>query len=387
LLIGAVLLMRQGMQPLRALTEVAREVAQGRLDRQAPVVTEDELGVFAQTFNQMTAQLRASYAELEQQVRVRTQTLEKRSRQLEAAARVASAVSAIYNVDQLLDETVRLIPTHFDVDHAGIFLLDEAEEYAVLRAASSEGGLRMLARGHRLRIGQGIVGSVAHTGQPRIALDVDADGAFVPNPDIPATRSEMALPLRARNRVIGVLDVQSEQAAAFAEEDVSVLQTMAEQVALAIQNARLLRESEFAVRELERRYGEQIHTAWQARLSREAAAYRYTGVRVEPAGGRTLQKFPAIPPDHVTLVNEGEAGRRLTAPIRMRDHILGSIVLQQNPDEPPWSEADMTLLEATCDQIGMALDNVRLLDESRERVARERLTATWPRGFGRPPPI
>jgi GAF domain-containing protein len=233
----------------------------------------------------------------------------------------------------------------------------------------------MLARGHRLRIGQGIVGSVAHTGQPRIALDVDADGVFVSNPDIPATRSEMALPLIARNRVIGVLDVQSEQAAAFAEEDISVLQTMAEQVALAIQNARLLRESEFAVHELERRYGEQIHAAWQARLSREIAAYHYTGLRVEPAGGRTLQKFDIIPSDHATLmVSEDEAGRRLVAPIRMRDHVLGTIVLQQNPDDPPWSEADIALLEATCDQIGLALDNVRLLDESRERVARERLT-------------
>ncbi|HNT74981.1 MAG TPA: GAF domain-containing protein [Anaerolineae bacterium] len=372
-LVGAFFLMRQGVRPLRVLTEVAHEVTQGRLDRQVPVVTQDELGIFAQTFNQMTTQLRTSYAELERQVQVRTQALEKRSRQLEAAARVASAVSAIYDVDQLLDETARLIPRHLEVAHVGIFLLDEAEEYAVLRAVSSEGGRRMLARGHRLKLGQGIVGAVARTGQPRIALDVDADGAFVANPDIPATRSEMALPLTARSRVIGVLDVQSEQAAAFTNEDVVVLQTMAEQVALAIQNARLLRESEFAVRELERRYGEQIHTAWQARLSRELAAYHYTGVRVETASGRTLQKFTVTPQERVTVLTEGDQ-RRLVAPIRMRDHILGSLVLQQSADAPPWSEADLALVEATCDQVGLALDNVRLLDESRERVARERLT-------------
>lgn len=374
LLGGAVFLVRQGVRPLRLLTEMVREVAEGRLDQQVPVTTRDEVGALAQTFNQMTARLKTVYTDLEQQVQGRTQALEKRSRQLEAAARVSSAIAAIYDVDQLLNETVRLIPTHFDVDHAGIFLLDTAGEYAVLRAASSEGGQRMLARGHRLRAGQGIVGSVTRTGRPRIALDVDADGAFVPNPDMPATRSEMALPLSARGRVIGVLDVQSEQAAAFTEEDVSVLQTMAEQVALAIQNARLLRESEFAVRELERRYGEQIHAAWQARLARETAAYHYTGVRVEPASGRVLQRFDVTPPDQVIIINEDEQPRRVVAPIRMRDHVLGSIVLQQDAGEPPWAEADLALLAATCDQIGLALDNVRLLDEARERVARERLT-------------
>jgi FOG: GAF domain len=167
--------------------------------------------------------------------------LARRTAQLEAASEVARRAAAIRDVQTLLDETVRLISQRFGFYHAGVFLVDEAGEYAVLRAASSEGGQRMLARGHRLAVGEvGIVGYVAGTGKPRIALDVGEDAVFFSNPDLPHTHSEMALPLKVGERVIGVLDVQSVEPSAFTDEDVAVLQTMADQIALAIENARLL---------------------------------------------------------------------------------------------------------------------------------------------------
>ena len=378
LAVGAFFLMQRSVRPLRVLTEVARQVAAGNLEQRVPITTADEVGILGQTFNRMTERLRTVYADLEQQVQVRTQALKKRSRQFEAAAKVAKSVSAIRDVEQLFYETVRLIPAHFDFYHAAIFMVEEAGagadaggEYAVLRAASSEGGQRMLARGHRLRLGQGIVGSVARTGRARIALDVDADSDFVANPDMPRTRSEMALPLLVRDQVIGVLDVQSERESAFVKEDLSVLQVMTEQIALAIQNARLLHESERAVRELERRYGEQIQLAWQMR---EAVAYRYTGTQVEAATVDMARRYLDVPPERATLVADEQGVRQLWAPIRMRKQLLGAIVLRQDSEEQPWSDADIALLEATCDQIGLALDNARLLDESRERAARERLT-------------
>jgi len=175
---------------------------------------------------------------------------ERRAAQLAAAAEVARSATAILDVSQLLDETVRLISKQFGFYHAGVFLLDETGEYAVLRAASSEGGQRMLARGHKLKVGEvGIVGYVAGTGEPRIALDVGADAVFFDNPDLPDTRSEMALPLVSRGRVIGVLDVQSTEPAAFTEEDVAVLRAMADQLATAIENARLFAETERSLAE------------------------------------------------------------------------------------------------------------------------------------------
>ncbi len=168
---------------------------------------------------------------------------QRRATQLAAAAEVARDATAILDVDQLLDETAHLISEQFGFYHAGVFLLDKEGEYAVLQAASSEGGYRMLERGHKLRVGKvGIVGYVAGTGKPRIALDVGKDAIHFVNPDLPDTRSEMGLPLKVREHVIGVLDVQSIQEAAFSEDDVAVLQTLADQLAAAIANARLFQE-------------------------------------------------------------------------------------------------------------------------------------------------
>ncbi|HDQ71379.1 MAG TPA: GAF domain-containing protein, partial [Chloroflexi bacterium] len=166
--------------------------------------------------------------------------IQRRATQLAAAAEVARDATSILDVDALLNQTVHLISEQFEFYHAGVFLVDDNQEYAVLHAASSEGGQKMLAKGHKLPVGKvGIVGNVAATGEPHIALDVGEDAVHFANPDLPETHSEMGLPLKVRNQVIGVLDVQSIQEAAFSEEDVAVLQTLADQLAAAIVNARL----------------------------------------------------------------------------------------------------------------------------------------------------
>jgi GAF domain-containing protein len=172
--------------------------------------------------------------------------------QLEAASKVARDATAILDIGQLLDETVHLISDRFGFYHAGVFLVDEQREYALLRAASSKGGQCMLEQGHKLAVGKvGIVGYVAGTGEPRIVLDVGKDAVFFDNPNLPDTRSEMALPLISRGQIVGVLDIQSTQEAAFTEEDVVTLQTMADQLANAIENARLLEETQQRAQQLE----------------------------------------------------------------------------------------------------------------------------------------
>jgi len=163
-----------------------------------------------------------------------------RALRLAAASEVARDATAILDVKWLLDETVRLISERFGFYHAGVFLLDDKGEYAVLHAASSEGGRRMLEREHRLKVGEvGIVGFVTGTGELRIALDVRKDAVHFSNPDLPDTRSEMALPFTVRGQVIGALDVQSTEVSAFTNEDVATLQIMADHLANAIESARL----------------------------------------------------------------------------------------------------------------------------------------------------
>jgi len=358
---AAVIALRGVVSGVRLLSDSAGQLAAGRLEARAPERGLEEFRFLARTFNTMAAELQQLYTDLERLVAQRTADLARRTAQLEAAAYVARRAAEIRDLDILLNETVRLISDRFGFYHAGIFLVDEAGEYAVLRAASSEGGQRMLARGHRLAVGKvGIVGYVAGTGKPRIALDVGADAVFFDNPDLPLTRSEMALPLKVGERVIGVLDVQSVEPAAFTEEDVSVLQTLADQVALAIENARLLEESRRALEELERLYGGRAREAWQIRAAPRPAAYRYTGVDVEPL------------PAPVPLTGEGD-GRQLAVPIRLWGQTIGTVLLKRTEEQPPWSPEERQLAEEMGEQIALALENARLIAETESRAARERL--------------
>lgn len=302
-------------------------------------------------------ELQAIRESLEQYVDARTADLEQRSAQLEAAANVAKSAAAIRDVTQLLNETVRLISDRFGFYHAGIFLLDETREYALLRAASSDGGQQMLARGHRLKVGEvGIVGFVAHTAQPRIALDVGEDGVYFDNPDLPRTRSEMALPLVIRGRVIGVLDVQSTEAAAFSSEDIAILQVLADQVALAIENAHLLEEVQTRLEETRALAGQYERKGWEELAAKQAGwGYVYDGVDVLPSDATPI-------PD---------TAPQLTIPIQVSNETIGHLNLVLGDRTPSHEEAD--LAQAITEQASQALERARLFQETQRRINRERI--------------
>jgi GAF domain-containing protein len=325
--------------------------------------TTRELEEHRRTLEEQVAQRTADLAQ-------RTADLARRTAQLEAAAHVARRAAEIRDVDVLLNETVRLISDRFGFYHAGIFLVDEAGEYAVLRAASSEGGQRMLARGHRLAVGRvGIVGYVAGTGKPRIALDVGADAVFFDNPDLPLTRSEMALPLRVGERVIGVLDVQSEEPEAFTQEDVAVLQTLADQIALAIENARLLEESRRALEELQAAYGERVRRAWE-RVEGIPPALVYDRVAITPV--ETPPPVPeveeALRQGQVVALSEPDNGRSvIAAPLRLHDRVIGAITLEETDEARPWTEDDIALVQAVSEQVALALESARLYQMEQRR--------------------
>ncbi len=244
------------VSPLINLTHASEEFLHRDLNSTATVNTQDEIGVLATTFNSMTGRVRDLIGNLEQRVVERTQALEHRAIQLQAAADVGSTAVRIHDLDELLRQVTYLISERFGFYHVGIFLLDEKGEYATLRASNSNGGQRMLTRGHKLRVGQvGIVGYVTGSGQPRIALNVGEDIEFYSNPDLPDTRSEMALPLAVAGKILGALDIQSSQETAFSQEDISTLKVLTDQIAIAIENARsneLAQEAINEMRELDR---------------------------------------------------------------------------------------------------------------------------------------
>lgn len=381
-LVGALLFgmsystIRQGLQPIQSLTETASAITAGDLTREAPVESLDELGVLAESFNMMTAQLRELITGLERRVSERTKDLERRAVQLQVTAEVAREAAAIRDLEDLLDHIVRLISDRFGFYHAGIFLVgegsssasDETVGYAILRAASSEGGQRMLARQHMLEIGQvGIVGYVAGAGLSRIALDVGEDAVFFNNPDLPETRSEMALPLMIQERVIGVLDVQSREAEAFSEEDVATLQILADQVALAIENARLFAESELALRELETLYGMQIRSGWQEQLAESSLAFVYDHSGVKPANPEhSGEALDEAAPDR----NDQET---IQVAIDLHGEKLGMIRLTRKAKDGDWSSDELRLVEGTVSQLALAIENARLLEEIQNRANMEEL--------------
>jgi GAF domain-containing protein/HAMP domain-containing protein len=438
LLTGMVwLTMRQAFQPIGALTETVSAITAGDLTRTAPVETEDELGTLAQAFNSMTGQLRGIIETLEQRVAERTAGLraaaaesvrhtgelerlnldlqnttrqaERRATQLAASAQVARAAIQVRDLDRLLPQVTHLISQAFGYYHVGIFIVDEVGRYAILRAANSEGGQRMLARGHKLAVGkEGIVGYVTGTGQPRIALDVGADAVHFDNPDLPQTRSEMALPLRVGDpgqevadplqgvpdplkgtagRVFGALDVQSTQEAAFSEEDVAVLSTLADQIAIAIENARLFAQSQAALQEAEQAQRDYIRQEWTQLLQvMQSTSHEYHVSGVPPVGDAPLPEVEqAIQQGRAVTVAGSEIAFRgdgslpakaaLAVPIKLRDQIIGVIDLQEADAERQWTDEDVALVAAVADQVALALENARLFEQTRQRAQHEQLVS------------
>lgn len=379
------LLAQQLTRPLLMLVDGATKIGGGELEFEIEKVSADEAGALVDTFNQMRLQLVNVIGNLEERVAERTQAAEDRSLMLERTAQLARDVAAIQDVRLLPELAVRLIAERLGFYHVGLFLIDAARENAILAAASSEGGQRMLARGHRRRMGEGIVGTVAQTGTARIALDVDADQVWVRNPDLPETRSEMALPLKGRQQIIGVLDVQSEKGAAFSQADIATLQTLAEQVALALENARLLEESERARLALEAAYGQQVVAYWREQATQRPRAYLYNRAVVEPISPERAQALLAAPMVGLTgpTVQPGYDGRRLIAPLRLREQTVGAIVLQRTLEQAPWSPQELAVVETITTQAMQALEIARLLEETRARVAREQLLSQLSEAFSR----
>lgn len=364
---------RRIVSPLSALRQGVENIQMGNLDHRIELSgrNRDELWELGDTLNTMTAQLEEMIGNLEENVAERTADLARRAKQMEAAAAVARDAVSIRDVDQLLDETVRLISKQFGFYHAGIFLVDDAEKYAVLAAASSPGGQQMLERGHRLKVGEvGIVGYVTGSGEPRIALDVGEDAVYFDNPDLPQTRSEMAVPLMVRNEIIGALDVQSTEAEAFDEEDIAILRTMADQIAVALDNARLLQRSQQAIAELQSTQQEQLLSAWRYR--QQLPAFEYDRINVTETEPGDEQVSPSIQ-DDIEIVSDDDGKRSvLSAPLRLRDQTIGALSLEQLESERDWTEDEIELVEEVSEQISLALENARLFEEAQERAIRER---------------
>jgi GAF domain-containing protein len=353
------------LKPLVGLANYANEVGKGNLDFQFDdKKLQGELKTLSSSLKSLATNMQTSIASLENRVTERTSELEHRSKLLKAVADVGKAITSFRDLSELLQQATYLIHENFGYYHAGIFLLDEHKEYAVLSATNSEGGRRMLEKRHQLKIGEtGIVGYVTQNAKARIALDVGKDAIYFDNPDLPKTRSEMALPLVIGGQILGALDVQSTEPQAFSEEDISI----------AIQNANLFSEAEKALETARMGFAEVSREAWSKTLHNQ------------PRIG-----FLATPPTTVQIHSEnldpnltkafetgdliiGSDGLTISMPIRVRGQIIGAIRLKKSEISESWTQEETNLAIALSDQLSGALESARLYKESQQSAARESL--------------
>ena len=311
----------------------------------------------AQAVDMLNA-LRSERSHLEDRVAERTKDLEQKTVQLSTAARIARQIAGIKDLGTLLSIVVKVITEQYGYYHAAIFLVDEANEFAYLQSASSAIGQQMLERGYRLALaGDGLVETAATQKHLRLLPDIDVDAAKFANPDLPSTRSRVALPLITRNRAIGILDIHSTQPRAFQQSDIEVLQIVVDQLTLAIENARLFGEMETIVQQLEQAAIKQTYQSWSELSKRRSPVYQYT-----PLGIQMIEAAPEPVEDTDTLI----------VPIVLRGRNIGRIHLRRKGGASGWLEQEQVMVREVAAQVGSALENARLLEEAQRRAAHER---------------
>ena len=295
----------------------------------------------------------ATELEKEQEyLREHSQDLERRSVEIRTAAEISRAISGVLAPDKLLHETVTLILERFNLYYAGVFTTDEDNRYAILRAGTGEAGEAMVRSQHKLLIAESsMVGWAIIHRQARIALDVGQDAVRFANPLLPNTHSELALPLISKDRAIGALTVQSEKTEAFDQEDIIVLQNIADTLAVAIENARLFEETQKSLDDLRVTQRAYISKAWSD-TTHENEGYEYAAATDGLVSDAALSA--------------------IDVPLMLREQIIGQLHLEGQQD---WTPEERTLVEAVATQAALAMENARLLEESQQMALRERLAA------------
>ena len=321
---------------------------------------------------------------LEQRIGARSIELEKATQQVQVRAARLQIISEISqeitsNVDQqpkeLLNRIVRSVSEKLGFYHVGIFLLDENREFAVLRAANSDGGQRMLARRHQLKVGGiGIVGYVSQSGRPRIALDTGSDAVFFNNPDLPRTHSEIALPLKYGSTIIGVLDVQSTLPSAFNDEDTNLLSTLTNQIAIVISTILTSERAEFGSS------SQKIIRRGEALKSRQLqSGYSYlpdgTISSATPASNSAVDQVVASGEALVLAQPARNIPATLIIPVKFRDQVIGVIHIESAEANRKWTEDEVEMVQAVSERAAFALENARLFEETSRRAEQEETIA------------
>ncbi len=342
---------------LHLATAMAVYVLVRRFRRMTNEATEREKAI-----SSVNTELSAMRDALQERVAERTSILELQNTALQAAYRVASKVLSATDVNQLLQTSVSLITSEFGYEHAAIFLLNEKRDRATIQAASSDVGKKMVRERHEEFMDEtGIIADVVRNKQARIVFNQDHDTVFFNNPALSEMQSEIAIPLISQDNVIGILDIQTKEVHAFTESNLAIFQGLANQIALTLQNTRLIEEARINLEELEAVVTDQNALVWSNHLQKNSYGFVYTPLGIKPL--RTAR-----------LTDEERLGAQKTeVPIILRGRKIGTISIQRLSRQ--WTKKETDLLEEVAKQIGLAVENARLLYETREQAQQEQLVS------------
>jgi GAF domain-containing protein len=312
--------------------------------------------------------------DLENRVNERTADLERRARELQASSEVVRAIASIRDIDTLLSELTHLLSRQFDFYYAAVFVLDENQQALVMHSSNTQVGQDMIRAGFSVPLDTtSIISTAVRTRKPYLAADVSKDLMFLPTEELSETRSELALPLIAGDKVLGALDLQSSEIAAFTAQDLGIMQTLANQIAIAIENAQLFSQNQQSLESLQRAYTSLSQEGWQRLLrSQPDLAFRAGSLGAPAPAGRQWR------PEMVEAMQRGEVIKTdpwtLAVPIKIRDQANGVIRLRKPAEATEWSEDEIRLVTILSDRLSNALESARLYEETRRRAERERLT-------------
>lgn len=370
LVLVLVLLFNQFLTPpLRRLTQAMQAAGRGSFSGEVPdTARADEIGDLARAF----ADMRQEIAELVQGL---TLSVSERERDISATQDISHFAATQRDLQHLIDRVVSLLTDRFtNIYHAQIFLLDDEQRFAVLRASTGTAGAALLARGHRLEVGsRSVIGQVTSLGQVVVARDSSASDIHRRNEFLPDTRAELAVPLRVGDRVIGALDVQSYQRDTFTADQIRVLEIMADQIAIAIENARLFQQTQRQASDDERRQRALTQHTWRQYLydQRQASLESAAGQASSPADLENLRQAAAARGAAVVGAPTAHHTIGFAVPIRLRGETLGAVAWEVA--EAGFDHNKVLLAQELTDRLAISLENARLFTQSQRAAERERL--------------
>jgi len=363
-------------RPVRALTAAAEQLAAGNLEVAIVPETADEIGLLAETFNTMVGRLREFIQTLEQRVAERTTSLSRQADFARLAVEVINAVTTELEPDELMRNTATLLVERFGFNHAGFLLVEEGGDNVRYHIGAGQGAGVLMREQFILPVGgKSLVGEALRRGEMLVVQDVGQEPNYYAHPAVPDTRAEVVIPLRARGRILGALSVQSAQTGSFDEATLAALRTIAAQVAVGLDNTRLLREAQQALEAERRAYGQVTRATWQELLrSGLTPGYRYANERLQPMGKVWHPEMDlALREGRVVTAVAEDAPELLTfaAPVHVRGQVIGVLNLRKPASAGRWHPEELRLLEALLAQLEVALESAQLYQDTQRRAARE----------------